>query len=54
MSQVDAAHYLSESLFGLMNLQPGRDPDHAARTRTLLEARGLSPAAAAALAGETP
>ena len=43
-----------ESLFGLMNLQPGRDPDHAARTRTLLEARGLSPAAAAALVGETP
>lgn len=41
-----------ESLFALMNLAPGRSPDHAAQTRALLEARGLDPAAAAALVGE--
>lgn len=41
-----------ESLFALMNLQPGRSDDHAALTRGLLEARGLSGAAAAALYGE--
>jgi hypothetical protein len=41
-----------ESLFALMNLRPGRSEAHAARTRALLEARGLDAEAAAALVGE--
>ena len=43
-----------ESLFALMNLDPARSPDHQARTRTLLIARGLSTDAAEALLGTDP
>lgn len=42
-----------ESLFALMNLQPGRMADHRGRTRALLEARGLDAAAAALVGGPT-
>jgi len=40
-----------ESLFALMNLKPGLSPDHRRLERELLEARGLSSAAASAVVG---